>query len=42
MTDQPQSELPPTRAEAAEYKESLGVVRSREEAEAIAEQEAKG
>lgn len=38
MTEQQKSEAIPTRAEAQEYKEELGVVRTREEAEAIVQQ----
>ncbi|AKJ71903.1 hypothetical protein TIN4_106 [Tsukamurella phage TIN4] len=41
MTDEENTDRPavPTRAEAVEYKEQLGVVRTREEAEAIAAEE---
>ena len=42
MTEIPESQevgSRPTRAEAKEYKESLGVVRTREEAERLVQQE---
>lgn len=42
MTDENQDQVRPTRAEAIEYKEELGVVRTREEAEAIVQQETQG
>lgn len=42
MTEPVEQEPRPSREEALAYKESLGIIRTREEAEAIVEQETKG
>ena len=39
MSEEQPKDIPPTREQALAYKESLGVTRSREEAESIVQEE---
>lgn len=42
MAEENQEQVRPSRTEALEYKEELGVVRTREEAEAIVQKKTQG